>query len=87
MDYFDIGWSNHLNLNEKIVDLATSNFHNAMNYLPSKYAPFKKISKYKFKTKPWITIGIKKSISVKNKLLKIFIKKKDPKLKADCHEI
>ena len=87
LDYFDIGWSNLLNPNEKTVDLTTSNFHNAMNYLPNKYAPFKKIGKYKFKTKLWITIGIQKSISVKNKLLKIFINKKDPKLIAECHEI
>ena len=43
----------------------------------------KKISKYKlkFKTKPWITFDIQKSVSVKNKLLKKFINKKDPKIK------
>ena len=59
-----------------------------MNSLLSKYAPFKKISKHKlkFKTKPWITFGIQKSISVKNKLLKKFINKKDPQIKAECHE-
>ena len=59
-----------------------------MNSLLNKYAPFKKISKYKlkFKTKPWITFGIQKSISVKNKLLKKFINKKDPQIKAECHE-
>ena len=39
-----------------------------------------------FKTKPWITFGIQKSISVKNKLLKKFINKKDPQIKAECHE-
>ena len=88
LDYFDIDWSNLLNLNEKNVDLSTNNFLNAMNSLLNKYAPFKKISKYKlkFKTKPWITFGIQKSISVKNKLLKKFINKKDPQIKAECHE-
>ena len=30
-DYFDINWSNFLNLNEKNVDLTTINFLNAMN--------------------------------------------------------
>ena len=77
LDYFDTDWSNLLNLNEKSVDLSTNNFLNAMNSLLNKYAPFKKISKYKlkFKTKPWITFGIQKSISVKNKLLKKFIKR------------
>ena len=43
-------------------------------------------NKLKFKTKPWITFGIQKSISVKNKLLKKFINKKDPQIKAECHE-
>ena len=88
LDYFDIDWSNLLNLNEKNVDLLTNNFLNAMNSLLNKYAPFKKISKYKlkFKVKPWITFGIQNSISVKNKLLKKFINKKDPQIKAECHE-
>ena len=38
------------------------------------------------KQKPWITFGIQKSISDKNKLLKKFINKKDPQIKAECHE-
>ena len=68
------------------MDLSTNSFLNAMNSLLNKYAPFKKISKYKLKTKPWITFGIQKSISVKNKLLKKFINNKDPQIKAECHE-
>ena len=66
LGYFDTDWSNLLNLNEKNVDLSTNIFLNAMNSLLNEYAPFKKISKYKlkFKTKPWITFGIQKSISV-----------------------
>ena len=39
----------------------------------------------KFKSKPWITLGLQKSISVKNKLLTNFINKKDPILKEECH--
>ena len=51
------------------------------------YAPLKRINKYnmKFKSKPWITLGLQKSISVKNKLLKNFINKKDPVLKEKFH--
>ena len=51
------------------------------------YAPFKRVKKYKleFKSKPWITLGLQKSISVKNKLLANFINKKDPILKEECH--
>ena len=35
----------------------------------------------KFKSKPWVTLGLQKLISVKNKLLKSFINKKDSILK------
>ena len=46
------------------------------------YAPLKSVDKCKlrFKSKPWITLGLQKSISVKNKLLTKFINKKDPTL-------
>ena len=56
-----------------------------MNMLLDTYAPLKKINKYKlkFKSKPWITLGLQKSISVKNKLLTNFINKKDPILKEE----
>ena len=59
-----------------------------MNSLLNKYAPFTKISKYKlrFKTKPWITFGIQRSISIKNKLLEKLINRKDPQIKAECYE-
>ena len=51
------------------------------------YASLKKINKYKlkFKSKPWITLGLQKSISVKNKLLANFINKKDTILKEEFH--
>ena len=41
--------------------------------------------KLKFKCKPWIILGLQKSISVKNKLLTNFINKKDPILKEEFH--
>ena len=54
----------------------------------NKYAPLKKVNKYKFrfKKKPWITSGIQKSIYIKNKLLKKFINKKDPQIRFVFHE-
>ena len=44
------------------------------------YAPLKRINKYKmkFKSKPWIILGLQKSI-------KNFINKKDPVLKEEFH--
>ena len=73
LKFFDIDWSNLLNLNEKNVDLTTINFLNTMNSFLGKYVPFKKTSKYKlkFKTKPWITFGIQKLIPIKNTIKEI----------------
>ena len=50
-----------------------------MSNILDKYAPFKKITKYKFKfrTKPWITPTLQKSISIQNKIFENYIKKKD----------
>ena len=51
------------------------------------YALLKRINKYKlkFKSKPWIALGLQKLVSVKNKLLTNFINKKDPVLKEEFH--
>ena len=51
------------------------------------YALPKRINKYKlkFKSKPWITLGLQKLVSVKSKLLTNFINKKDPVLKEAFH--
>ena len=61
-----------------------------INMLLDNYAPLKRINKYnkyklKFKFKPWITLGLQKSISVKNKLLVNFINKKGTILKEEFH--
>ena len=57
------------------------------NILLSNYDPLKKINKYKlkFRSKPWITTGLQKSLTVKNKFVTNFIKKKDPAKKAELH--
>ena len=51
------------------------------------YAPLKRVKKYKlkFKSKSWITLGLQKSTSLKNKLVTNFINKKYPTLKEECH--
>ena len=58
-----------------------------MNNILNKHAPFKKIIKYKlkFKTKPWITPALQKSISIKNKIFKNYIKKKELSQKNELH--
>ena len=88
MDYFDKDWSNILNLKHGNVNVSMENFVNNMNDLLDKHAPFKKISKYKlkFKTKPWITAALQKSISIKNSLFKKYIRLKSPVKKNEVHQ-
>ena len=56
-----------------------------MNNILDKHALFKNITKYKlkFRTKPWITPALQKSI--KNKFFKNYIKKKDITQKNELH--
>ena len=47
----------------------------------------KKVNHYKLRSKKlWMTSGIQKSIYIKNKLLRKFVNKKDPKIKVVFHE-
>ena len=54
-----------------------------------KYLPLKKITKKEFKQrfKPWITSGIQKSIKIRDKFLKLYIKSKNIYLKENYHKI
>ena len=58
-----------------------------MSKILDKHVPLKRLSKYKlkFKTKPWITTALQKSISIKNKLFRDFIDKKDLTQKTELH--
>ena len=62
-------------------------FLDKINVLSDTYAPLKRVKKYKlkFKSKPWITLGLQKPISLKNKLLTNFINKKAPIIKEEFH--
>ena len=73
--------------NELDPDNSTRMYLDKIDMLLDTYAPLKRINQYKlkFKSKPWITLGLQKSISVKNKLLTNFINKKDPVLKEEFH--
>ena len=62
-------------------------FKKKINILLDVYAPLRRIDRYKlrFKSKPWITLGLQKSTSVKNKSLIKFINTKHPILKEETH--
>ena len=76
-----------LKIDELNVDNSTKIYLDKIHMLLDTYAPLTKINKYKlkFKSKSWITLGLQKSISAKNKLLTNFINKKDPILKEAFH--
>ena len=58
-------------------------FPTMFNSILDTYAPQKKISKQKpkFKNKPWITLGLQKSMLIKNNLFIKYIKLKNVTLK------
>ena len=66
---------NHKN---RSLDECFEHFQNNILSAINQHAPFKRVSKRqaKLKRKPWITTGILKSISVKNKLYKRFLTQK-----------
>ena len=73
--------SNNGNVNQSFVSFLAK-----FNSILDLYAPLKKISKQKlkFRNKPWITLGLQKSISIKNRLLTKYIKLKDVTLKNEA---
>ena len=72
LDYFSIDWEDLLTIIELNVDSSTQRYLEKINILLDTYAPLKRIDKYKlrFKSKPWINLGLQKSKSVKNELMK-----------------
>ena len=87
LDYFSVDWEDLLKINKLNADNSTKMYLDIINMLLDTDASLKRINKYKlkFKPKPWITLGLQKSISVKNKLLVNFINKKYSILKEEFH--
>ena len=63
-------------------------FFRLFNKTLDRHAPIKKSTrkKQKIKSKPWITKGIKKSVSIRDKLYKEMIKEKNVLTKVLKHE-
>ena len=81
LDYFDKNWADLLQIDQQNVNLSMDIFLNNMESILDTHGPLKKVNKYKlkFKTKPWITPALQKSISFKNNLLKKIMTAKIPK--------
>ena len=85
LGYFSVDWEDWLKIDKLNADNSNKMYLDTINMLLDTYAPLKGVNKYtlKFKSKPWITLGLQKSISVKNKLFVNFINKMDPILKEE----
>ena len=77
LDYFSVDWEDLLKIDELNADNSTKMYLDKINMLLDTYALLKRISKYKlkFKSKPWITLGLQKK----------YLNKKDPILKEEFH--
>ena len=87
LDHFSVDWEDFFKTDELNADNSTRMYLDKINMLLDTFAPLKRINKYKMKfiSKPWITLDLQRSVSVKNKLLKNFINKKDPILKEESY--
>ena len=84
--YLSVDWENFIKLNRVNVDQSFVSFLAKFNSILDLYTLLKKISKQKikFRKKRWITLGLQKSISIKNHLLTKYIKLKDVTLKNEA---
>ena len=60
LDYFSVDWEDLLKIDELNADNSIKIYLDKINMLLDTYAPLKRINKYKlkFKSKPWITLGL-----------------------------
>ena len=67
---FSVDWEDLLKTDELNSSNSTKMYLGKINILLDTYAPLKRVHKYKMKSKskPWVTLALQKSISVKNKL-------------------
>ena len=62
LEYFSVDWENLLKTDALNAYNSTRMYIDKINMLLNTYAPLKRIYKYKmkFKSKPWITLGLQK---------------------------
>ena len=83
LDYFSVDWNSLIN-NDKDVNLSFNNFLKRINAILDNHAPLRKVT-FRFRSKPWITLGLQKSISIKNSLFVKFIKSNDINQRNEMH--
>ena len=63
LKYFSVDWVDFQKIDELNADNSTKMYLGRINMLLDNYASLKRISKHKlkFRSKPWITLGLQKS--------------------------
>ena len=86
-DIININWDQILELDKGDPNHSFISFENKINQTLDNYAPLKKLSKKEYKqlSKPWITTGIRRSISRRDILFNKFIKCNDIEKKKELH--
>ena len=84
--YFSVDW-NSLFHNDKDVNLYFNIFFKRINAILDNHAPLRNVTKKKlrFRSKSWITLGLQKTISIKNNLFAKFLKSNNINQKNEMH--
>ena len=87
LGYLPVDLEDLFKIDKLNAESSTKMYLDKINMLLHAYASLKRINKHKlkFKSKPWITLGSKRSTSAKNKLLTHFINENNHVLKEEFH--
>ena len=87
-DISEVNWQSSLKYEKNDPNFSFNTFEKVINKILNKHMPIKKMSKKELKTKskPWITQGIKNSISRREKLYSKFIKSENKEAKDNYHQ-
>ena len=87
MDLLSLDWDRVIDVDRNDPNESFNRFEATLNPIIDKYVPMKQLSKKEVKNhfKPWITLGIRKSMQRRDKLHKKFLKCKNTDFKNEYH--
>ena len=87
-DFLNTNWHEVLSIPKMDVNQSYACFDKSVNEIIDKHAPLKKLNKkeLKLREKPWITPDIIKTIKIRDKLLRSYIKANEGKHKEQLHK-
>ena len=87
LDLLSIDWDKVIAVEKNDPNDSFNRFESTINPIIDKYLPLKKLSKKELKShfKPWITLGLRKSMQRRDKLHKKFLKSKNTETKNEYH--